>query len=61
MKCQSDWGGIIYHARVVKATNKVGYEQQVLHLMGRHKKTLEYKVFHGDPGKLVKLDQTKPK
>jgi hypothetical protein len=57
-------GGIIYHARVAKAKsaaeNMVGYELRVLHLMGRHKKTAEYEVFHGDGSQLEKLDQRKP-
>ncbi len=58
---RDDYGGIIYHARVVKAANPVGYELKVIHLMGRHKKTAEYRVFHGDPKKLVKLDGKGPK
>lgn len=55
-----EYGGIIYHGRLAKANNPVGYELRVLHLMGRHKKTLRYEVFHGDPSKLVPLDQRKP-
>lgn len=60
-KYSPEWGGIIYHGRVVKADNDIGYTVKVLHLMGRNKKSLEYAVFHGDGSKLVKLDQQKPK
>lgn len=56
----TDYSGIIYHGRLVKADNPVGYELRVLHLMGRHKKTLRYEVFHGDATELVPLDQKKP-
>lgn len=60
-KFSPDYGGIIYHARVVKADNPVGYELRVLHLMGRHKRTRRYQVFHGDAKKLTPLDQRRPK
>jgi len=60
-KYSPDYGGIIYHARVVKAASDVGYELRVLHLMGRHKKTLRYEVFYGDASQLVPLDQRKPR
>ena len=53
--------GIIYHGRVVAAKNEAGFEIRVLHLMGRHKKTLRYEVFHGNGAELVKLDQKPPK
>jgi hypothetical protein len=59
-KFSPSYGGIIYHARVVKAKNDAGYELRVLHLMGRHKKTAEYEVFHGDAAQLTRLDQRKP-
>lgn len=55
----SDYGGVIYHARVVKAGD--GFELRALHLMGRHKTTLRYEVFHGDPAGLVRLDARKPR
>ncbi len=58
-KYQPEYAGIIYHGRVVKAPG--GYEVRVLHLMGRHKKTLDYKVFHGNPAELTKLDGRPPK
>jgi hypothetical protein len=57
---EADYGGPMYHGRVVKANNDVGYEVQILHLMGRHKKTQNYDVFHGNPKELVKLDGTPP-
>jgi hypothetical protein len=38
----------------------VEYEVQVLHLMGRHKKTQAYEVFHGDRRELPRLDGTPP-
>jgi hypothetical protein len=60
-KHREAYNGIIYHARVVKADNDVGFALRPLHFMGRHKKTLNYDVFHGDPGSLVKLDNTPPK
>ena len=59
-KFSADFGGMIYHARVVKGQNKPGYELRVLHLMGRHKKTAQYQVFYGEPGQLVHLDQRQP-
>lgn len=60
-KYQPEYGGIIYHARVVKADNPVGHELRLIHLMGRHRKTLEYRVFHGDPKALIPLDGRAPK
>jgi hypothetical protein len=60
-KYQPEYGGIIYHGRVVKADNEVGYEVHLLHLMGRNKKTSNYDVFHGNPIELVKLDGRPPK
>lgn len=60
-KFSPEWNGIIYHGRVVKADNDIGYAVKVLHLMGRNKKSLDYAVFHGDGSKLIKLDQQKPK
>ncbi len=59
-KYEPDYGGIIYHGRVVPAKNDVGYAVKVLHLMGRHKKTLSYDVFHGKAAELVKLDGKPP-
>jgi hypothetical protein len=59
-KFSPDYGGIIYPARVEKAKNEAGYELRVLHLMGRHRKTADYEVFHGDPAQLMRLDQRKP-
>jgi len=59
-KFAADYSGIIYHARVAKANNEVGYELRTLHLMGRHNKTLQYEVFYGDASQLVPLDQRKP-
>lgn len=58
---EADYNGIIYHARLVKADNPVGYARHLLHLVGRNKKTARYEVFYGDPSKLEKLDQRKPK
>ena len=45
--------------QMAKAKNEAGYELRVLHLMGRHKKSAEYEVFHGDASQLTKLDQRK--
>ncbi len=59
-KYEADYGGIIYHARVARADTPAGYELKLLHLMGRHKKSLDYRVFHGDPKTLIKLDGTPP-
>lgn len=59
-KYEPDYGGIIYHGRVVKAKNDIGYEVSILHLMGRHKKTAKYEVFHGDAGTMIKLDGAAP-
>ncbi len=58
-KFEPDWGGIIYHGRVVKGD--AGYEVRLLHLMGRNKKTARYDVFHGDRATLVPLDGRKPR
>jgi hypothetical protein len=60
-KYKGEYPGMIYHARVVKADNAVGYELKLIHLMGRSKKDAEYRVFHGDPKTLIKLDQKAPK
>jgi len=57
---EAEYGGIIYHGRVQRAENDVGYEVRILHLMGRHKKSLDYKVFHGSPAEIPKLDGTAP-
>ncbi len=54
------YSGIIYHGRVVKAKNPIGYKVRLLHLVGRNKKTLAYEVFHGDAKQLVPLDQRPP-
>jgi hypothetical protein len=59
-KFEPEYGGIISHGRVVKADNPVGYEVHILHLMGRHKKTQEYGVFHGNGRDIPKLDNTPP-
>lgn len=58
---EPEYGGIIYHGRVVKAENDIGYAVRILHLMGRHKKSNEYKIFHGDPATLIRLDGHKPR
>lgn len=55
-----DYGGIIYHGRIVPAKNDIGHAIHVLHLMGRHKKSAEYKVFYGDASQLIKLDNKPP-
>jgi hypothetical protein len=59
-KYKDDYPGMIYHARVVKADNAVGYELQLIHLMGRNRKTARYRVFHGDPKRLRKLEGKAP-
>ncbi len=59
-RSSATYSGIIHHGRIVKANNNVGYEVRLLHLVGRNKETLRYEVFHGDPSKLVPLDQRKP-
>jgi hypothetical protein len=59
-KLTPEYSGVIYHARVEKAENKFGYALRLLHLLGRHKQSLEYRVFHGDPEQLIKLDGRKP-
>jgi hypothetical protein len=60
-KHEANYGGIIYHGRVVKAKNDIGYEVKVLHLMGRSKKgpNFTYEIFHGNPGDIPKLDNKK--
>ena len=50
----------IFHGRVVKAENPAGYEVKLLHLLGRHRKTLRYEIVHGDPSQVPKLDQRRP-
>jgi hypothetical protein len=55
---EPEYSGLIYHGRIVKAGD--GYEIKVLHLMGRHKKTASYDVFHGDAKQLIKLDGAAP-
>jgi hypothetical protein len=59
-KYEPDYGGILYHGRVVKANNEIGYEVHLLHLLGRHKKTMQYEVFHGDAKELIHLDGNAP-
>lgn len=59
-KFEPEYGGIIYHGRVLKANNPAGCEVRILHLLGRHKKTQNYAVFHGDAKELVKLDGKPP-
>jgi hypothetical protein len=59
-KYEPEYGGIIYHGRVKRAKNEVGYEVHILHLMGRHKKSLDYKVFHGNPAEIPMLDGRGP-
>jgi hypothetical protein len=59
-KHEAEYGGIIYHGRVERADNDVGFEVRILHLMGRHKKSLDYSVFHGNPADIPKLDGTPP-
>lgn len=59
-KYEPEWSGIIFHGRVKPAQNEVGYEVELLHLLGRHKKSLDYKVFHGDPTQIPKLDGKGP-
>jgi hypothetical protein len=56
----AEYPGTIYHGRIVKADNDVGYAVHVLHLMGRSKKTADYNVYYGDPKQIVKLDQKAP-
>lgn len=60
-KLASAYGGVIYHARVVKAENPIGYALHLLHLVGRHKTTSEYEVFLGNAKELVPLDGRKPR
>ncbi|MBM4039891.1 MAG: hypothetical protein FJ290_15410 [Planctomycetes bacterium] len=54
-------GAYIYHA-LVRSTkgNPVGYELEVIHLLGRDPATKEYGILHGGPGTLVKLDGSPP-
>lgn len=59
-KFEGDYGGIIYHGRVVRTTGEPGYEVRLLHLMGRHKKTANYDIFHGNPKEIVVLDGNAP-
>ena len=60
-KLTPEYGGVIYHARAIKAENEFGCTLQLLHLAGRHKKTLEYAVFYGDASQLPKLDARRPR
>lgn len=55
------YAGIIYCGHVEKANNEVGYEIRLTHLVGRHKKSAQYEVFHGDPAKLPRLDTKRPR
>lgn len=55
------YNGVIYHARVVKADNPIGYALHLIHLVGRHKTTAEYEVFLGDEKELIPLDGRKPR
>lgn len=57
-KYEPDYAGIIYHGQVVKADGPAGYEVHILHLMGRHKKSMEYAVFVGDGREIPRLDST---
>jgi hypothetical protein len=59
-KYDPDYNGVIYQGRIVPAKNDLGHAIQILRLMGRHKKSADYEVFHGDPKGLVKLDGKAP-
>ena len=56
---ERDYMGIIYHGRVKKADNEAGFEVHIVNLMGRHRKTLDYSVFHGKQGVIPMLDGKK--
>ncbi len=60
-KSSRSYSGLIHHSRVFKAKNKIGYELRLVHLVGRNKETARYEVIHGDPAKLIPLDQRRPK
>jgi hypothetical protein len=59
-KYEPDYGGIIYQGRVVPAQNEGGHAIQVIRLLGRHKRSADYGVFHGDPKGLITLDGKAP-
>jgi hypothetical protein len=59
-KHEPEYNGIIYHGRVKPAQNVIGYEVKLLHLMGRHKKSAKYEIFHGNPEEIIKLDGQAP-
>jgi len=50
----------LFHGRIVKANNAVGYELRLLHLFGRDSKTQKYEIMHGDPKQVVPLDGNAP-
>ena len=54
-------GAYIYHGYVrTTKDNPVGYEVEVIHLLGRDPETKKYGILYGDPSALVKLDGTPP-
>ncbi|MBI1916985.1 MAG: hypothetical protein HYS12_19935 [Planctomycetes bacterium] len=50
----------LFHGRIAKAGNVVGYELRLLHLLGRDRKTQKYEVMYGDPKELARLDGNAP-
>ena len=59
-KYEPDFQSIIFHGRVKKAANDIGYEVQLLHILGRHKKSAEVRIFHGNPAEIERLDGRAP-
>ena len=59
-KYDAEFQSIIFHGRVKKADNDVGYEVQLLHILGRHRKSAEVRIFHGNPAEIERLDGRAP-
>jgi len=59
-KYEPDFQAIIFHGRVKKADNEIGYEVHLLHILGRHKKSAEVRIFHGNPAEIERLDGKAP-
>jgi hypothetical protein len=59
-KCDADFQSIIFHGRVKKADNEAGYEVHLLHILGRHRKSAEVRIFHGNPAEIERLDGKAP-
>ncbi len=59
-KYEAEYNGVIYGGRIVPAKNELGYAIKLTHLLGRHKKTLDYAVYYGNPAQIHQLDGKAP-